>query len=84
MLETLKFKITLYCNFDATDEIKNYINTAVDNIEDYSFKKLFENPEKVKISCIFEITQKKVIDDIYKKLTETNSPDAITIQELND
>ena len=32
----------------------------------------------------FELIQKKVIDDIYKKLTETDSPDAITIQELND
>ena len=54
------------------------------NIEDFSFKKLFENPEKAKVSCIFEILKKKKVNDIYDKLTEVSSPDAITMQEFND
>ena len=82
--KTRRYKITLYCNAEKTNEIRDYLKEVVDNIEDFSFKKLFENPEKAKVTCTFELIQKKVIDDIYKKLTETDSPDAITIQELND
>ena len=82
--KTRRYKITLYCSTEKTNEIRDYLKEVVDNIEDYSFKKLFENPEKAKVTCTFELIQKKVIDDIYKKLTETDSPDAITIQELND
>ncbi len=82
--KTRRYKITLYCNVEKTNEIRDYLKETVDNIEDFSFKKLFENPEKAKVTCTFELIQKKVIDDIYRKLTETDSPDAITIQELND
>ena len=82
--KTRRYKITLYCSTEKTNEIRDYLKEVVDNIEDFSFKKLFENPEKAKVTCTFELIQKKVIDDIYKKLTETDSPDAITIQELND
>lgn len=82
--KTRRYKITLYCSTEKTNEIRDYLKETVDNIEDFSFKKLFENPEKAKVTCTFELIQKKVIDDIYRKLTETDSPDAITIQELND
>ena len=65
-----RYKITLYCSTKKTNEIRDYLKEVVDNIEDFSFKKLFENPEKAKVTCIFELIQKKVIDDIYKKLRD--------------
>ena len=82
--KTKRFKITVYCETEKTNELRDYIKSMVDNIEDFSTKKLFENPEKSKVSATFELIQKKILDDIYKKLTETYNPDAITLQELND
>ena len=53
-------------------------------MEEFSSKRLIENPEKAKVSSRFELNQKKVMNDIYNKLTELCSPDSVTLQELND
>lgn len=82
--KTKRFKLTLYTITENANTIREYLTNTVDNIEDFSFKKLFENPEKVKISCTFELINKKIINDIHNKMNEINSLDAITIQELND
>lgn len=79
-----RFKVTVYCFTEKIQEIRDLLSSKVDNIEDFSFKKLFENPEKSKVSCTFEVIQKKIVDDIYNKLNEISSPDAITLQEYND
>jgi hypothetical protein len=53
-------------------------------MEEFSTKRLIENPEKSKVTARFEVLKRKLIDDIYKKLNEIKSSDAITVQELND
>lgn len=82
--KTRRFKVTLYCDTDSVEKAREVFLIMSNNIEDFSFKKLFENPEKAKVSCIFEILKKKKVNDIYDKLTEVSSPDAITMQEFND
>ena len=42
------------------------------------------NPQKSKITCTFELVNKKACDEIYNKITELCDPDSITLQELND
>ena len=79
-----RFKITAYCNNEEVSKIHNYLMENSENIEDFSAKKLFENPEKTKVSTSFELNNKKAIHDIYAKLSEMLTPDAITMQELND
>jgi hypothetical protein len=56
----------------------------VENIEEFSSKKLLENPEKSKITSTIELCHKKLVGEIYKQLTEQYSFDSVKIQELND
>ncbi len=79
-----RFKLTIYCNNEEVQNLHDYLANVVENFENYSSKKLIENPEKTKISASFELANKKTIHDIYAKLAEMYTPDAITMQELND
>lgn len=79
-----RFKITVYCNECDVKNVQDYLACTVDNMEEFSCKRLIENPEKSKVSSRFELNQKKVMNDIYNKLTEICTPDSVTLQELND
>lgn len=79
-----RFKVVIYCNTDEVEKIHDYLSTTVDNIEEFSSKKLIENPEKQKVTSKFELANKKLMKEMYTKLTEICTPDALTIQEFND
>lgn len=79
-----RFKATVYCDEFSAKAIKECLVNSVDNIEEFSTKKLIENPEKIKVSSRFELNQKKEMSDIYDKLAEICSADSLTLQELND
>lgn len=79
-----RFKVSVYCNKDDVVKIQEYLESFVDKIEDFSSKKLIENPEKSKVTSTFEHGNKKVIGQLYNKISEICTPDSVTIQELND
>ena len=79
-----RYKLSLYMSGDMVKNIHDYIITVVDNIEDFSSKKLLENPGKSKASVTFELTNKKNAKEIFEKVVEISNPDSITLQELND
>lgn len=81
---TKRFKITVYCNECDVKSIQDCLSTTVDNVEEFSSKKLIENPDKSKVSSKFELSQKKLADEIYHKLSEICSLDSYVLQELND
>ena len=81
---TKRFKITVYCNRIDADKVHEYLAHAVENMVDFSAKRLIENPDKAKISSTFELSHKKLMNEIYDKLTELCTPDSVTLQELND
>lgn len=80
---THRVKIIIYCNGDCTQTIHEYLNSVV-NVEDFSSKKLIENPDKSKVTAIFELCKKDISNDIYSRLNEISCPDSISMQELND
>ena len=79
-----RYKISIYCNCEFGNNLHEYLISSTDNIEDFSSKRLIENPEKVKVSSTFELNNKKLVKDIYDKISEICKPDSITLQELND
>lgn len=79
-----RFKITVYCNEEDTKKIYEYLTSKVDDMRDFSSKKLLENPDKCKVSSSFELCNKKMINEVYTQLCEITSADAISLQELND
>lgn len=79
-----RFKVVVYCKGDEVEKIHDFLTSTVDNIEDFSAKRLIENPEKSKVSSTFELSNKKLMRTLYSKLTEICAPDAITLQEFND
>ena len=79
-----RFKISIYCNGDNVKNVYTYLTSVVDDMKDFSAKKLIENPQKSKITVSFELANKKVIDDIYKELSNMTDTDSISLQELND
>lgn len=79
-----RYKISVYCNCEQVKNVHDYLAVTVDNIEDFSSKRLSENPEKSKLSSTFEFSNKKAIKDVYDSITGMCNPDSITLQELND
>ena len=65
-------------------KIQDFVVNNVIHIEDFSSKKLFENPEKAKVTSTFEHNRKKVMKEFYNNISELCPLDAITIQEFND
>ncbi len=82
--QTKRFKVTVYCKGEDAKKIYDYLINTVEDIKDFTVKKLIENSEKSKLSSSFEICNKKVIDDIYNTLNEITDADSFSIQELND
>lgn len=79
-----KYKITIYCNADDVSKIQEFFISSVDKMQDFSVKRLIENPDKLKVSSTFEYHRKKVMKSVYKGVCDICSTDAVTIQELND
>lgn len=79
-----RYKISVYCSFELVKVFHDFLFENVDNIEEFSSKRLVENPERTKISSTFELSNKKNAKDVYENITEICKPDSITLQELND
>jgi putative Mg2+ transporter-C (MgtC) family protein len=79
-----RYKITVYCNYDDVKKIYDFIISKVDDMKDFTSKKLIENPNKAKIAVCFELNNKKTIDEIYDWLNNTTDADSVSLQELND
>jgi len=82
--QSKRFKITIYCNNDDVKKIYEYITSKVDEIRDFTSKKLIENIQKSKVTTSFEICNKKIIDEIYNDLSNMTDNDSLSLQELND
>ena len=79
-----RYKISVYCNGEDVKKIYDYLVSNVDDMRDFTSKKLIENPQKSKITTSFEINNKKLIDEIYDWLNSTTDTDSVSLQELND
>ena len=79
-----RYKISVYCNSQDEKKIYDYLTSNVDDMRDFTSKKLIENPNKSKISSSFELANKKFVNEIYYKLGELTDADSVSIQELND
>lgn len=79
-----RYKIALYCLCEDVKSVHDYLIASVDNVEEFSSKKLSEKPHMSKVSSTFELTNKKVVKEIYDKIEDTYKPDSINLQELND
>ena len=79
-----RYKITVYCNGEDAKKIYEYLISKVDDMRDFTSKKLIENPQKTKVSTSFEVNNKKIIDEIYDWLNNTTDSDSVSLQELND
>ena len=79
-----RYKITVYLNNDDVKKVYDYLSGKVEYMRDFTSKKLIENQEKSKISAVFDLTSKRQINDIYKKLSNLVVADSITLQEMND
>ena len=79
-----RFKISVYCNGEDVKEIYEFLNSKVEDLRDFSAKKLIENPQKSRVTTSFELSNKKVVDEIFYKLTDITDADSVSLQELND
>ena len=79
-----KYKISVYCPREDVKNLYEYITSKLDDIRDFSEKKLIENSQKSKISFSFCSNNKKIVDEIYYKLNDLTDADSVSLQELND
>lgn len=82
--QTRRYKITVYCDVDDVKKIYDYLISKIDNIRDFSSKKLIENSAKSRITTTFDIVNKKILDEIYKNLIDMTNADSVSLQEIND
>ena len=64
-----RFKLIIYCDGTEVSKIQEFLASNVLRLEDFSSKRLIENPEKSKVSSIFEYNRKKVMKNVYNKIT---------------
>ena len=77
-------KVTVYLNINDVDKVYDFLNKNVENMRDFSSKKLLENPEKARITSTFDLGNKKKMEEFYKKLNNLVPLDSISLQEIND
>ncbi len=82
--KTKRYKVSVYCNGDDAVLIHDFLTNTVDHLEEFSNKRLIENPEKSKVTARFELINQNSFKDMYKKLSEVCVTDSISMQELND
>ena len=79
-----RLKVTLFCQQEEVDSIKDFMTDNFKSVEALKIQKLFENPEKIKISMTVEIVSKKPIQSLYKKVEKLKGVDSISIQGVNE
>lgn len=79
-----RFKLALYCNGEDVSKIQEFLSSNITSLENFSAKRLIENPEKSKITSSFEYHRKKVMKNIYNEISKICEIDSISIQEIND
>ncbi len=77
-------KLVIYCAREDVKKIYDFLIGKVDNMMDFTSKRLIENPSKSKLSATFDLTNKKMMHEMYNKLTSLAELDSIALQELND
>lgn len=79
-----RLKVTLFCHKDKVDDIKNFMSEQFKTMNALKIQKLFENPDKIKVSMTVEISSKKPVQSLYKKIEKLNGVDSISIQGVNE
>lgn len=79
-----RFKLSLYCNGEDVSKIQEFLSSNITSLDNFSSKKLIENPEKSKVTSSFEYHRKKVMKNIYNEISKICEIDSISIQEIND
>jgi len=79
-----RMKLTLFCQQEEVDTIKDYMTENFRTVEALKIQKLFENPEKIKISMTVEVISKKPVQTLYKKIEKLKGVDSISIQGVNE
>ena len=77
-------KMTVYLNINDVKTVYDFLCSNVENVRDFSSKKLLENPNKAKITAVFDIGCKKALNSFYDKVNGLVNLDSISLQELND
>lgn len=79
-----RYRLTVYCKRDEVPKIYDFLTSKVGELRDFTSKRLIENPEKSKITTIFELGNQYKVNNIYNKLAGIIEPDSVHLQELND
>ena len=77
-------KMTVYLNINDVKTVYDFLCSNVENVRDFSSKKLLENPNKAKITAVFDIGCKNALNSFYDKVNGLVNLDSISLQELND
>ena len=79
-----RLKVTLFCQQEEVDSVKDFMTDNFKSVEALKIQKLFENPDKIKISMTVEIVSRKPIQSLYKKIEKLKGIDSISIQGVNE
>ena len=77
-------KMTVYLNINDVKTVYDFLCSNVENVRDFSSKKLLENPQKAKVTAVFDIGCKRALNTFYDKVNGLVDLDSISLQELND
>ena len=77
-------KMTVYLNINDVKTVYDFLCSNVENVRDFSSKKLLENPQKAKVTAVFDIGCKRALNSFYDEVNGLVDLDSISLQELND
>jgi putative Mg2+ transporter-C (MgtC) family protein len=79
-----QLKITLHCDNDKVDSLREYIVTNFKTVNALKMHKLIENPERTKLSLVVEIISKRPVQFIYDKLGTMDGIQSISIDTVTE
>ena len=77
-------KVTIYLNECDVNLIYDFLSKNVENMQDFSSKKLLENPDQARVTSVFDLGNKRMMNNFYKKISSVAQLDSISLQEIND
>ncbi len=76
-------KISVTCKNVCSDDVQKFITENYQDISEMTKKKLKNEDDTSKITCVLTITDKKPVSDLYKNFENLGDVDSVSIQELN-
>lgn len=76
-------KISIVCKNDCSQIVHEYLTEKYQEISEVTKKKMYNDKDSSKITCVLTVTDKRTVSELYKNFEKENGIESISVQDLN-